>query len=198
MCVVSGCVMAAAQGVRAAFQKVALQNCLVMSGFKFCSSRAVQQQWQNAVAVLERTEEDSISCVLMRGGLSPLPSIALMGRTLPWCSICLQGCRSLSVLLVIKFVAWLPPPFTTANVVQQLLCLLQVGKGDFCTSCNRYCGTSSVLSFSEGLYKWTRQHCFPATTLIEARLLQSELSLSWWHFLWASKNKVCVCGLADV
>lgn len=36
-----------------------------------------------AVAVVERTKEDSISCVLIRGELSVVPSAALTGRALP-------------------------------------------------------------------------------------------------------------------
>lgn len=78
--------------------------CLVLTLF-----RQGCAQKKKAVAVVERTK-DCISCLRMRGELSPLPSAALL-----CCSTCLQSCRSPSVILLIRFVAWFPPPFTTAD-----------------------------------------------------------------------------------
>lgn len=76
-----------------AFRRHDVQDCLGLSGFKFCFSRAVPRK-KKAIAVVERTKEDSISCVLMRGQLSLVPSGAL-----PWCSTSLQSGRSLPVEL---------------------------------------------------------------------------------------------------
>lgn len=55
---------------------------------------------KKAVAVVESTKGDSISCVLMRGQLCLVPSGAL-----PWCNTSLQNCRSLSTEVQISAVA---------------------------------------------------------------------------------------------
>lgn len=88
---------------------------------------------KKAVAVVKRTKEDRISCVLMRGELLPVPFPALTGGTLTDAvSVCrAAGTHRCCCLLSLC-------PSSHLHLLKPLLCLLQVGKEDFCTPCNIY------------------------------------------------------------
>lgn len=82
MCVVSGCATAAAQSQRSELSEGAMYRiALCCLALHFVPPGLCPDK--KAVAVVERTKEDGISCALMRGELSSIPSAALTGRALP-------------------------------------------------------------------------------------------------------------------
>lgn len=117
----------------------------------------------------------------------------------PLISTCPQSCRSPAVLVTSG--AWVPPPIYYSSLVQQLLCKLQMGKGDICTLHNIYCGTcpqSLLLLFPRGsqwFHKATLLSCHSNDGKVTAPAVL-EIPLSCWRFHCASSSEVSKCALA--